>query len=56
MIRLPQPYENDEAYEDYRENAREEELARQYRVMNTPVGKWAPADFVYDPLSRKGYE
>lgn len=29
---------------------READDMQREREMNTPVGKWAPADFLYDPL------
>lgn len=47
---------DDPDYAEYLADQKEADLAQQERKLNTVVGKWAPADFLYDPLSKEGYE
>ena len=59
---LDPPDEDDEIVEgellDDRDYLDEAEVRKELDIddFNTPRGKWAPSDFVYDPLSRKGFE
>lgn len=44
--------------EDFRDFEEEALIRREMEIdnFNTPSGKWAPADFIYDPLSKGGFE
>ena len=43
-------YQDDPDYWEYLKDQKDADDRQREREMNTPVGKWAPADFLYDPL------
>lgn len=45
-------YEKPEGWDEIELARIEIEQERKYQVMNTPVGKWAPADFIYSVPDR----
>ena len=49
-------YEMDEDYAEYLAEQQAANREQDIERFNTPVGKWAPADFEYDPLSKRGFE
>lgn len=49
-------FNDDPDYGEYLELQRELEREYETERLNTPVGRFAPADFEYDPLSKRGFE
>lgn len=41
---------DDPDYAEYLQDQKEADDRQREKFMNTPVGKFAPADFLYDPL------